>query len=225
MKLKSFKGLEIKADLEKDIIVGYAAAYGNVDSDNDILDYGAFNKSVNDWKMGNPRNRRIKVLWHHDKKEPIGLPTVLENDTYGLYTESKISKTEAGKKVLILARDGVLNEMSVGFSSILDTYDSKFNATRIKEAKLFEYSPVSFGSNEMTTIDDVKELINEYKYSKGNVIEVIAKELVESVKALVNQSEPSKDTHEVKESHNIDEEKTDGDIMAILDELKKYTGG
>lgn len=45
----------------------------------------------------------------------IGRATALRDDPLGLYGELRISNTAAGEETLELIRDGVLNEMSVGF--------------------------------------------------------------------------------------------------------------
>jgi len=213
LQYKSFGGIELKADIDKNIIEGYASTFGNIDSDGDYFEPSAWNKSINDWKGCAPKKRRVKVLWHHDRKEPIGIPMEMVADEKGLYTVSKISKTMAGEKVLILARDGVLNEMSVGFRTIQDKFDETRKANAIKEAMLWEYSPVTWGSSAETTIDDVKHLLGEYQYSKGNVMDIVAMELLKSIKALVKGDEPSNDTLTDKKSQDINE---------IMAEIKKY---
>ena len=43
-----------------------AAAFGNVDSDNDTISYGAFNKSISERGPESQSNRKIKFLRYHD---------------------------------------------------------------------------------------------------------------------------------------------------------------
>lgn len=219
---KSFGGVDLKANVEKGIMEGYASVFGNIDSHGDIITENAFNKTVNDWKNARPENKRIKVLNQHKTDDPIGLPTDLYPDSKGLYTHSKISRTDSGEKVLILARDRVLSEMSVGFFPIIEKYDPNKKANIISEIMLMEYSPVTWGSNSLTQITGVKEMkhmFNEYQYSKGNVLDVVAMELLKSIKALVGKDEPSNDTLEVEKSQSIDEETN---VKAIMEEIKKY---
>ena len=195
---------------------GYASVFGNVDSHGDIVMPSAFNKTVNDWKNCNPARRRIKVLSQHNRWEPIGIPTDLKIDKVGLYTFSKISRTVEGEKTLILARDGVLTEMSIGYLTILESYNEDKRANELNELRLMEYSPVTWGSNELTTIDNVKHMLKEYSYSGGNVLEVFADALLEQVKtiALNNNSEPSRDTQSISKSL------ADTEVDELLIELK-----
>lgn len=213
MKYKSIKVSNIKADTQQNIIEGYASHFNNKDSHGDIITSGAFKKTIQENK------NRIKVLWQHDMYEPIGKPMEMYEDEKGLFTISKISETDVGKKTMILARDGVLNEMSIGFYPIKEEYDRENNINYIKEIRLLEYSVVSFASNSLAQITDAKNLLNEYQYSKGNVMDIVAMELLKSIKALVNKDEPSDDTLEVEKSHEIDDETR---VKEIMEEIKKY---
>ena len=188
---KSVKIADIKANVDKGIIEGYASHFNNKDSHGDIIQKGAFTKTIKE------NASRVKVLWQHDMREPIGKPLSMIEDEKGLFTSSKISETEIGKKALILARDGVLNEMSIGFNVI-------------KELKLWEYSLVTFASNPLAKVTDIKELLQEYSYSKGNVLDIIIDEVVKRI-------EPSKDT----QKGDLD----DIEIKLIMDEIKKIKGG
>lgn len=207
MKFKDIRVSDIKADLKENVISGYASHFNNKDSHGDIITCGAFKKTIGENK------NRIKVLWQHNMNEPIGKPSEIYEDEKGLFTVSKISETDTGKKALILARDGVLNEMSIGFYPIQEKWDDSKKANMITEIKLLEYSLVTLASNPLAQLTDVKHLLGEYQYSNGNVMDVVAMELLKSIKALVGKNEPSMNTHEVKESHEIEQ---------IMNEIKKY---
>jgi len=206
LKFKTLR-VEIKADEQENIISGYAAHFNNKDSYSDIIVQGAFKKTLNENK------KRIKVLWQHDMREPIGRPEEIYEDEKGLFTVSKISQTEVGKKAMILARDGVLNEMSIGYYPIVEEMDRANNINYIKEIKLLEYSLVTLASNPLAQLTDVKHLLGDYEYSKGNIMDIVALELLKSIKALCGVNEPTKVTQEPKESLKIDE---------IMAEIKKY---
>ena len=94
-----FKSLKFDAgmiDPDERTFEGYAAAYGNADSDNDIIEQGAFAKSI---KEGFP-SKSIKVLWQHDARQPIGLPVEMREDSRGLWVKSRISKTAKGDEAI-----------------------------------------------------------------------------------------------------------------------------
>jgi hypothetical protein len=209
MQYKSIKIASIKANVEQGVIDGYASYFSNKDSHGDIIQPGAFTKTIKE------NANRIKVLWQHDMQEPIGKPLTMEEDSKGLYTSSKISETDVGKKALILARDGVLNEMSIGFNTIKEDYNAAINANIIREIKLWEYSLVTFASNELAKVSDVKNLISEYQYSKGNILDILALKLFEQIKTLM--SEPQKSTQA--------EEIINDDVQKIMAEIKKMMKG
>jgi len=213
MNIKTIKVSNIKADAQENIIKGYASHFNNKDSHGDIITRGAFSKTIKE------NMNRVKVLWQHNMYEPIGKPVEMIEDDKGLFTVSKISETDIGKKAMILARDGVLNEMSIGFYPIKEDYDETKQANMIREIKLMEYSLVTLASNPLAQLTDVKHLLGEYQYSKGNVMDIVAIELLKSIKALVNDDKPSNDTLNVEKSPNIDEETR---VKLVMDEIKKY---
>ncbi len=134
---------------------GYAAAYGNLDTDGDIIESGAFAKSI---KEGFPAGR-IKVLWQHRADMPIGLPVEMREDSKGLWVKARISRTEKGEEALQLLRDKVIDRMSVGFSIPSGKTGFDANGTRrIYEGKLYEFSLVTWPANDQAVITGVKTL-------------------------------------------------------------------
>lgn len=210
MKIKTVKISNIKADKQENIISGYASYFNNKDSHDDIIMGGAFSKTIQENK------NRIKVLWQHDLREPIGKPIEMIEDEKGLFTTSKISETDVGKKAMILARDGVLNEMSIGYYPIKEDYDDNRKANIIREIKLMEYSLVTLASNPLAQLTDVKHLLNEYQYSQGNIMDIVAMELLKSIKTLIKGDEPNKITQADEKSLN------DKEVEFFMNEIKKY---
>jgi hypothetical protein len=161
---------------------GYASFFNNIDSYGDIIEKGAFSKTIKE------NVNRIKVLWQHDPTEPIGIPEVMAEDENGLYVKAKISATDAGKKAMTLIRDGVVTEMSIGFDIVKSDYKPVGNKRfrLIKEVKLWEFSPVTFAANDQAKILQIKSLLQ----STDN--DTIGKALsyIQSLK----RAEPSRDT-------------------------------
>jgi HK97 family phage prohead protease len=156
METKALKFNESYIDMEERTFKGYASTFNNVDDVGDIIESGAFTKTISE--RGPNGTKQIKVLWQHS--EPLGMPTMMVEDSKGLYVEGKISKTRLGDEALELMRDGVVDKMSIGFSipGGKSEWDQKREARIIREVKLFEFSPVTFPANEMATIDGVKNL-------------------------------------------------------------------
>jgi HK97 family phage prohead protease len=144
-------GLGIRdVDSKKSIIVGYASAFGSLDSHGDIVMKGAFKRT-----LGHNANR-VKSLLHHDPVQIVGKPMKMSEDEHGLYTETKISDTALGRDLLTLVADGVIDEMSIGFMPVREEYDKETKANLIHEVKLVEYSFVTLASNADARIQGLK---------------------------------------------------------------------
>ena len=185
---------EIKASAEN-TIEGYAAYFGNVDSYGDIIEQGAFTKTIKE------NNNRVKVLWQHNTNEPIGKPIQMEQDSKGLYIKAKISMTDVGRKAMELMRDGVIDEMSIGYDIIKDEFKGKNRM--LKELRLWEFSPVTFAANEKARITSAKnfnDLLYDIKHAdKNEIINAITK-----LNELLASLEPDeKSTHEQKEADEV----------------------
>jgi uncharacterized protein len=156
METKALKFDESVVDTEERTFKGYASTFGNRDEVGDIIEAGAFTKTIAE--RGPNGTKQIKILWQHS--EPLGMPTIMQEDSKGLYVEGKISKTRLGDEALELMRDGVVDKMSIGFSipGGKSDWDEKRGSRIIREVKLFEFSPVTFPANEMASIEDVKSI-------------------------------------------------------------------
>ncbi len=137
---------------------GYAAVFGNLDGGRDIIQPGAFVKTIaEDFD-------RIKILsQHNDCELPIGKPLELREDEKGLYIRGKVSDTQMGRDVKTLLKDGVLNELSIGYDAVDFDYDGKNNIRYLKAVKLWEVSIATWAMNDQATIDEVKSLAEELR--------------------------------------------------------------
>ena len=147
------KAIQFKADdvdSDKRVISGYASTY-DLDQGGDIIVRGAFQKTLETGAS------RVKVLWQHDSKTPIGRPNRMTEDENGLYVESYIAKTRQGDEALELAREGIIDSMSIGY--MVNDSEYKDDGIRlIKELTLMEYSLVTWPMNESAVITGVKSL-------------------------------------------------------------------
>lgn len=184
MDFKAVK-FETKA-LGDDRFEGYASFFNNIDAYDDIIEKGAFRKTIAE------NRNRIKVLWQHDSNEPIGIPEEMHEDDNGLYVKAKISMTDTGKKALTLIKDGVITEMSIGYDVVKDDY--KMLGTKrvrmLKELKLWEFSPVTFAANDKAKILKMRHLIEKVKGDKIDAAISILRSL--------GIEQPSQDTDEVE---------------------------
>src|SRR5260221_110039 len=83
---------ELKAtDQEKGIFEGYLSVYGNVDSYKDIVEPGAFTKTIKDAR-GRQGKYLFPLLWQHDPKDPIGGILDLVEKPKGRSEERRVGK-------------------------------------------------------------------------------------------------------------------------------------
>lgn len=211
---------------------GYASVFGNVDDGGDIVDKGAFSKTiVEDFA-------RIKILSQHDQCElPIGKPIELREDDKGLYIRGKISNTQKGRDIQTLLKDGVLNELSIGYDAIDYEIDEENHVRHLKQIRLWEVSIVTWAMNDQATIDDVKSLAEELraeaksgKMSRARLNALkpfiaVVRELVEILSPFLepHEPEPSKPDPEPEPPEKQKKTKTDGMIFEIVPATK--TGG
>jgi len=207
---------------------GYASVFGNVDDGGDIVEKGAFAKTiVEDFA-------RIKILSQHNQCElPIGKPLELREDEKGLFIRGKISDTQKGRDIQTLLKDGVLNELSIGYDAVDYAVDESTGIRHLKQIKLWEVSIVTWAMNDQATIDNVKSMAEELKaeaksgkmsHARLNALKpfiAVVRELVEILGPFLDpQSEPKPDPDPEPESPPVPEKqkkaKTDGMIFEIV---------
>jgi uncharacterized protein len=144
--------LTLKAlDVKNRIVEGYFSAFGNVDSDGDIIQMGAAAKSI--MEQGPGGKNRIKHLYNH--WDAVGVIEELKEDEVGIRFRSKIGTHTLGNDVLAMYSDGIITEHSFGFNTIKSeqgNIDSK-PVRIITELKMWEGSSLDkWGANENTPV-------------------------------------------------------------------------
>ena len=145
----------IDADEKSGIVKGYGSVFGNIDSDGDIINKGAYSKTISE------NGKRVKYLYQHDMDRPLGKMVDLYEDEKGLIFEASIPKTQLGADVMELMKAGVITENSVGILPI--TKEIIGDNRHINEVKLFEISAVTLAANDQAMILDVKGNIDRNK--------------------------------------------------------------
>jgi HK97 family phage prohead protease len=139
--------LEIKGLTEEGTFEGYASVFGNVDSYGDVVDAGAFTKSL--------KRRQPLLLWQHDPSTPLGIWEGMAEDTKGLRGVGKLfAGVRAADEALILLRGGAVQGLSIGYRVL--KYRMEGEVRHLSELDLMEVSIVSFPANGKAKIDGVK---------------------------------------------------------------------
>ena len=205
---KSMAALDLKADKESRKVSFYAAAFGNIDSDGDVLVRGAFAKSIQEHGPQSNSQQKIAYLFQHDMKNPIGRIIRMEEDEKGLYVEAEIDNISEGDRVLTQYQSGTLNQHSIGFRYIWDKveYDETTEAFIVKEVQLWEVSVVTLGANENTPFmgmkseeiarvnEELQQEINTFCKSLDPTIAYKARQLMAKCKALATSEPDMKST-------------------------------
>lgn len=153
---KSFE-LEVKDFGEAGGLTGYLSTFGNVDLGGDIVEPGAFTKTLAERPV-NP------LLWHHDPSEPtkvVGAFTAKE-DAKGLFIDADFlpdtDSQNMRSKVRALKEKGVKLGLSIGYQVIKFAWDKVAGepVRLLKELKLNEGSLTLFPMNEMALVTGVK---------------------------------------------------------------------
>jgi len=151
-------------DGRKGIVTGYFAAFGNKDSDGDVILKGAFAKSIKEAGPDSPMPR-IKHLFNHDVDKPLGKLLILSEDEKGLYYESKIGNHTLGLDFLNMVESGLITEHSIGFRTIRNEKDPKSSINYLKEVQLWEGSSLgSWGANAYTPVMGMKSAVTPEQF-------------------------------------------------------------
>lgn len=160
--------IEIKADsvTEEGTFEGYLSVFGVVDSYSDIVDKGAFKKTIKENKGNFP------LLWMHSSREPIGVFKAHE-DEKGLKIKGVLDlEVQRAREVHSMMKskeiDGekvapIVNAFSIGFTTIKSEFEEvgKNVFRHLKEVRLWEGSAITrnFQATPGALLTSVKSIV------------------------------------------------------------------
>lgn len=212
------KGAEILNEAEG-IVEAFVSGVGNKDSVGDIVEPGAFKKSL--------ERRHPRVIWSHDWNIPVGkvleiyevgpddprLPAKMKKARIGgLYAKVQFNLlSEKGREAFAsVAFFGKDQEWSIGYKTLRSKFDPMVKANRLQEVELFEVSPVLHGANQLTGTVSVKtgeELVEE---KGGHMMDEDEEKYGAPVRV------PSMDMDEEKPYHHDDDDDEEKGHMASM---------
>ena len=134
---------------------GYGSTFGNVDRVGDIVEKGAFAKSL---EKHNEDGTMPAMLLHHDMHRPIGVWTKMAEDEHGLAVEGKLTEgVRDADEAYALLKDGALHSMSIGYRVVREEYDRKTGVNHLHEISLHELSLVTIPANAAAVVGGVKD--------------------------------------------------------------------
>lgn len=129
--------------------VGLASVFDNVDAGGDLVEHGAFTKTLAD------KNSSVPVLWAHDPSAIVGIGRLRETQQ-GLEINGQLvlDSNDTAKKAYALMKAGAVRGLSIGYDV---TRSAMQNGIRhLKELKLHEVSLTGFPMNESAVVTAVK---------------------------------------------------------------------
>jgi len=134
---------------------GYASTFGNMDRQGDVVDSGAFSKSLTNH---NNEKTMPAMLLHHDLKRPIGRWTSMVEDQKGLRVVGTLTAgVRDADEAYALLKDGAINSMSIGYRVREEEYNASNKTNHLKEIDLHEVSLVTIPANASAVISAVKD--------------------------------------------------------------------
>lgn len=230
-----YKSLEVETKELHDSggFVGFAAVYGNIDQGGDVIERGAFKKTLTE------RKRTIPVF--HEHKVAVGAAT-LEDTDFGLKAIGELnlekqSSRDAYSDLKFYREKGISVGMSIGFRAMGEP-EIKNGIRHLREVKLYEVTLTLMPMNEKASVVEVKSSLStiEDHLAAWNEIQAelksgrkISKERADRLRAAANEilsllSEAGADeatTSEGADNKAIPEPAIDHSVIATqLDELK-----
>lgn len=158
--LRKALALDLKAAPGEDgVFEGYASVFGVVDQGYDVVERGAFVKSL--------ARRKPKMLWQHEMDKPIGVWDDVHEDERGLFVKGRLlTDVSKGKEALALLKAGAIDSMSIGYRTVEATTDGERHIRKLLEVDLYEISLVTFPMLPDAKVTDVKSITNERDFER-----------------------------------------------------------
>ena len=141
--------IELIKDIDESrrVVIFAFSAFGVKDSDGDVIESGAYAKSIRE--RGPEGSDRIYHLWEHNKdgkNPPIGKVLRMWEDSEYAYAESQMAAEGLGLDIWKGYQSGRLKEHSFAGKAVQSAPSA--NGRIIKEVMLKEVSTVIWGANE-----------------------------------------------------------------------------
>jgi HK97 family phage prohead protease len=201
--VRSFQ-LEIRA-AEDGTVEGYGSVFDVQDSYADIIEKGAFAKSISTHKAA---KSMPAMLWQHDSYQPIGVWSSMSEDDNGLRVTGRLAMdTVKGKEAHALLKMGALNGLSIGFMTKQYRYDEETDIRTLTEVDLWEVSLVTFPANtqaritqiksadELQTLKDAERILRDSGFSKQDALAFVSR-----IKTLASRSDSDEDMGGVEQA-------------------------
>lgn len=156
MNLEYTVPIEIKEVAADGTFAGTASVYGVEDLGGDVIDKGAFRKTI-------AENSLVPVLWQHRTDEVIGQGEVSEWQGKILIKGKLDLDDPTAAKAYRKLKNGLIKGLSIGFQSLKTSFEEVENRVvrHISELKLWEVSIVTFPMLPAAQVTRVKSVTED----------------------------------------------------------------
>lgn len=149
-------------DVERGTFTALVSVFGNTDSYGDVVEAGAFTKTLAEWIV---KGRQIPIVWSHkfsDLDMILGGYTAAEETGEGLLLTGKLDISHPpAARVHDLMERGLITEFSWSgevreYALLEDDEDSWWAAMSIRDVDLWEAGPCFKGANPDTELLSIK---------------------------------------------------------------------
>jgi uncharacterized protein len=152
MSIKNRIRMEIKEVSEEGVFEGLLSPYGNLDAGRDIVEPGAYTKTLKD------HGNTVPLLWQHQSSTPIGKLELIDRED-GLWAKGTLELgVEKAREAHTLLKAKIIKGLSIGYESIKD--EIKDGIRILKEVRLWEGSVVTFPMNELAEVTSIKSALD-----------------------------------------------------------------
>lgn len=168
--------LQVKSFDEQGIFEGYGNVFGVEDHYRDVVEPGAFTKTLKQWQA---KGRFPALLWQHNSDKPIGIYEHMEEDKHGLQVRGRllVDDVPLAREAWALLKAGAITGLSIGYNTVLEERDVN-RVNHIKEVDLWEVSLVTFPANEQAgvthikTIREFERFLRDSGFSKNEALRI-----------------------------------------------------
>lgn len=147
---------------------GYASMFNTEDHHGDTVLKGAFKAGLQKLVK---EGRKLKMLWNHDRYQPIGIYKEVEEDDKGLWVRGKLTLgVQKADETRLLMLDEAVDSMSIGGYVVKEKWDNKTLKREFLEIELREISPVTFPALDAARIVSVKSLADGAEIGQVEVV-------------------------------------------------------
>lgn len=176
IKIAAFDAVATIPDEQDGTFTALVSVFGNVDTQGDVVDPGAFTDTLAQWAA---KGQPIPVIWSHDWGNPfshLGGVTQAEETEKGLQVTGQLDlENPTAVQVYKLMKSGRVNQFSFVARAAeggwnLEQQDDGTVVNHLTKLDLYEVGPTLRGANPETQLVSIKSMTDDLLGKEGRVL-------------------------------------------------------